>query len=248
MTRLLPLFIGLLLLANCSSSQPTDKRPLITGNITTDVNNLLPEGKVQVDVMDGIKQNPRQEELTKKFQTGIQQNYEWFVDYMKTVPEGEPMPYHKNLGLAESEYKELQGYMNDIELVSSGKSDITIKKNKNIIEFTASGKLQLLEAVKIDLSKNIVVVGEYELPFSDTANITTDTNGLKSKWKGYTWKLEEPKDMDLNALKNLQSLKAKQYKFTIGRLDKTGKTFISIKGQEIENGAKQVSFELPLIF
>lgn len=236
-------------LTGCGNSQTHQQRQAITGDIKNDLNNFLSKGKITVDVMDGVKQNKRQEELTKKFQEGIQQNYEWFVDYMKTVPDGQPMRYHPNLGLTEEEYKELHGYMNNIELVSSGKSDVTIKHKNNTIEFKADDeKLKLLEFVKIDLIKNVVTIGEYELAFSDTVNVTDDKNGLKSKWKGYTWKFEEPKDIDMNALKDLQTLKDKQYKFTIGQLEKNGKTFMSVKGQEIENGAKQVSFELPLIF
>jgi hypothetical protein len=239
------LSIFLILLISCGNSQTHQQRQAIS----SDINNFLPNGTITVNVMDGIKQNKRQEELLKKFQEGIQQNYEWFVDYMQTVPNGQPMPYHPNLGLTEKEYKELQGFMNDIELVSSGKTDITIINTNNIIEFkTDDEKLKLLEYVRIDLTRNVVTIGEYELPFSDTVNITDDKNALKSQWKGYTWKLEEPKDIDLNTLKDLETLRMKQYKFTIGHLDKNDKTFMLIKGQEIENGVKQVSFELPLIF
>lgn len=249
MKRFYILLTILISLTSCGNSQTQQRQQAITGDIKNDLNNLLPEGKITTDVMDVVKQNKRQEELTKKFQEGIQNNYEWFVDFMKTVPDGQPMPYNSKLGLTEDEYKELQGYLNDIELISSGKYAVTIKSKNNIIAFeTNDEKLKLLEYVKIDLIKNVITIGEYELTFSDTVNVTDDKNGLKSKWKGYTWKLEEPKDLDLNALKDLQTLKVKQYKCTIGQLEKNGKTFMSIKGQEIENGERQVSFELPLIF
>ena len=247
-----PLFILstlLILLTSCGNSQTHQPQETITGDIKNDLNNFLPSGKITVDLMDGVKQNKRQEQLTNKFQEGVQQNYEWFVDYMKDVPSGEPMPYHPNLGLTEKEYKELKDLMNDIELVSSGKTDITITNSNNIIQFdTDDQKLNLFKHLKIDLTRNVVIIYDYELPFSDTVNITDDKNALKSKWKGYTWKLEYPKDLDRNALKDLENLKMKQYKFTIGRLESNGKTFMSIKGKEIENGIKQVSFELPLIW
>ncbi len=34
----------------------------------------------------------------------------------------------------------------------------------------------------------------------------------------------------------------------IGRLEKNGKTYMSVKGREVEDGAKTVDFELPIIF
>jgi hypothetical protein len=40
----------------------------------------------------------------------------------------------------------------------------------------------------------------------------------------------------------------KQYKLTIGKLDKNGKTYLSLKGREIENGARTVNFEIPVQF
>lgn len=213
-----------------------------------DINRLLPAGEVMVDVMDSINQNQRQQELMQKFQTAVQQNYDWFVDYMKTVPTGQPMPYHKNLGLTESEYAEMQSSFNDVELFSSGKEKVTIQKENNIIQFKASGKLELLNYLKIDLNNNIVTFLNYQLSFSNTANITTETNALKSKWKGYNWKMEEPKDIDWESIKDLQTINIKQYKFTLGQLKKNNKTWLYLKGREIEKGENQVNFELSIIF
>ena len=86
------------------------------------------------------------------------------------------------------------------------------------------------------------------MSFADTLNITTDKNGLKSRWKGYSWKFEVPKNLDIADLKDLSTLNMIQYKFTIGRLEKNGKTYMSLKGREVEDGAKTVDFELPVQF
>ncbi|GHT33781.1 hypothetical protein FACS189434_08780 [Bacteroidia bacterium] len=238
------LFISICLITNSCGGQ-TNK---ITDSMQKDINRLLPAGEVMVDVMDSINQNQRQQELMQKFQTAVQQNYDWFVDYMKTVPTGQPMPYHKNLGLTESEYAEMQSSFNDVELFSSGKEKVTIQKENNIIQFKASGKLELLNYLKIDLNNNIVTFLNYQLSFSNTANITTETNALKSKWKGYNWKMEEPKDIDWESIKDLQTINIKQYKFTLGQLKKNNKTWLYLKGREIEKGENQVNFELSIIF
>jgi hypothetical protein len=239
----------LILTTSCGESQTLQEQKALTGDIETDVNNLLPPGKTTVDVMDGIMQTKRQEELTIKFQEAIKKNYDWFIDYSQNKPAGQPMAYHPNTGLTEKEFEELMIYMLNIEFVSTGKKEMEITNISNIIEFqTGDEKLKLLESVQIDLSRNIVYLGEYELSFSDSINATEDTNALKSKWKGYSWKYEELGNLNINALKNIERMNVKKYEFRIGRLEKNDKTFLSIKGLEIENGVKKVEFDLPIIF
>jgi hypothetical protein len=108
--------------------------------------------------------------------------------------------------------------------------------------------LALFNTIKIDAAKNIVIIGKYELLFFEKLDITDESNALKSIWKGYKWKFEEPANFDLNALNNIQTFKAKQYKFSIGRLEKNGKTIIIIEGREFANGEKKVSFIYRLFF
>lgn len=248
MKKLLILIPLVLIITNCSNSQNIPERLPLKGNVKVDINILLPADEVTVEIIDKVKQEPRQIELSNKLQAGVRNNYEWFVEYVKTVPQGQPMPYHKNFGLSKQEYKELQGFMNNIEMVSSGTEDVTVLKSDKQVEFSSEGKLSILNTVKIDLEKNIVLIGQYKLALTDTINVQDEANGLKSKWKGYTWRYEEPKDLDINSLKDISGLKAIQYKFTIGRLDKNGKTYMSIKGWEIESGAKKLDFEIPITF
>lgn len=248
MKRIVLIVILFVFFSSRSNSQPNKSSILLTGSLTTDLKLLLSPGNHMADIMDGIKQNPRQASLTKKLQQGIKNNYTWFLEYMKTVPEGEPMPYHANLEVTKSEYEELMSYMNNIEVVSTGKENIEIIIKNDTIYFKSKGKLSDLDSLKIDLKGNTVLFGQLKLLFSDSSNITNERNGLRSKWKGYTWKFEDPKDLKLDDLKDLSNLKIKMYSFTIGRLEKNGKTYLSIKGREIENGEKTVEFEIPVIF
>jgi len=238
----------LIFLTSCGNSQPSNSQITLTGNIQSDLKTLLPNSKVKVDIMDGVLQNPRQAELTIKFQNAVKENYDWFLEYIKTVPEGEPMPFNAKLGLTKEEYSEMMGFMNNVEVVSTGKEDIFIEIKDDFIRFKSQNKLADLDSLVIDLKNNIVTFGRYKMTFADTLNITTDKNGLKSKWKGYNWKFEDPKNLDISALKDLSTLKMIQYKFTIGRLEKNGKTYMSLKGREVEDGAKTVDFELPVQF
>jgi len=235
-----------ILFIRCTNSQTNTRQ--LTGDIRTDIKNLFRNGNHMADIMDGVKQNPRQAALTIKFQEGIMKNYEWFVDYMKTIPEGKPMPYNSKLGMTKAEYDELTGYLNDIEIVSTGRENIKAELNGDTMYFKTQGKLSNYNSLKIDLKDNVVLFGQFKMVFADTSNIKDDKNGLRSKWKGYTWRFEKPNNFNFDDLKDPGNFKMKQYKFTVGRLDKNGKTFMSLKGREIEDGAKVVDFELPVIF
>lgn len=238
----------LIFLTNCGNSQTTNSQENLTGNIQSDLKALLPNKNVQADIMDNVLQNPRQVELTKKFQSAITENYEWFLEYMKTVPNGEPMPFNEKLGLTKEEYKELRALMDNVEVVSTGKEDIFIEIKDDLIRFKSHNKLAKLDSLTIDLKNNTVNYGQYKMLLADTINVTTDKNALKSKWKGYSWKFEIPKNLDMADFKNLNTLNVIQYKFTIGRIEKNGKTYMSLKGIEFEDGIKSVDFELPVQF
>ena len=235
-------------LTSCDNFQTNKSVSILTGDIRADLKNLIPEGKHMADIMDGVRQSPRQATLTKKFQDGIKDNYEWFVEYIKSVPEGQPMPYNEKLNMTKEEYDELMGYLNSSEIVSTGKENIEVEIKKETIYFKAKGKLAGYDSLMIDLKSNTALYGQYKMLFSDTSNITSDKNGLRSKWKGYTWSFEEPKGLNADDLKDPGNLKMKQYKLTVGQLEKSGKTYLSLKGREIQDGAKTVDFELPIVF
>ena len=242
------ILIILIFLTSCGNSQTTTRQLEFSGNIKTDLIILLPEGKKTADILDSLKISPRQAELTQRLQEGIKKNQEWYIDQMSKSNNGETLAYSPNLGVTESEWKEYQEHLHDIEVVSSGKENITIIRNGDIIQFKANGKLAYMELINIDLKSNIATIGDYKLAIADTIDITDANNAYKSKWKGYTWRFEEPKDFSMDALNDLSTLTMLSYKLTIGLIEKGNKTVINVSAKEIENGEWIVKFETPIIF
>jgi hypothetical protein len=138
--------------------------------------------------------------------------------------------------------------LDNIEIVSTSKEDITVELRNDTVHFKSKGKLSDYDSLKIDLKNNTVIFGRHKMSFSDTVNVTEDKNGLRSKWKGYIWKFEEPTALELDDLKDLNHLTMKQYEFTVGRLEKNAKTYMSLKSREVEDGVKTVELEVPVIF
>jgi hypothetical protein len=243
----------IILIAGCSNSQPVQKQ--ITGELIDDLKVLLPEGKVNVDIIDGIKMNPKYEELNSKFMTGVQNNYDWFLEQQKIVEQtGNPMPYHPNLGMTESEFEEYKTFMENgtgVEMVKNGSAQINFKYQDNFINLSGNGRLDLLNDVRIDLTNNIVWIGDYKLDKFEKVNVDSDNNGLKSKWSGYQWRYDysnKPEFNSLSSTEDLQNLNMKIYKLTVALLDKDKTTYIEITEKEIENGTRTKTFQIPFKF
>ncbi|MCA0447949.1 MAG: hypothetical protein LCH54_17150 [Bacteroidetes bacterium] len=233
---------------NFSIAQISQSHNQITGEIKRDLIALLPKGDLLVDVMDSIKADPRKLELIAKFQEAIQNNKEWYYQYSKENRTEGALRYHSNLGVTEEEYKELLNINNDFEEISTGKETIHIEYNENIIRFKSQGKLAIFNYVSIDLDNYIVKIGDEILSFKSTINVQNDNNALKSKWKGYHWRLEYTTSSPNETMPNFEIGYHKLYKFSIGVIEKTGKVFIQISGTEINNGVRTVGFDLPIIY
>jgi len=218
----------------------------LSNNIENDLKSLLPEGSMEFEIMDKVRQSPRQIELTHRVQLAISENYDWFLEFASKMEPGQPLPYHNNLGLTEMEYTEFQNLINDIDLVSSGVIQYEISYSENEIILVPNDTINN-ERVVINLNDNIVEFNNQRLNFNDTVKITDSQNGFKSEWFGYQWLYEGGNDFDMNELKNLSSLEIVQYKFTIGFLKRTGKVYVQIKGREMANGVKTVDYEFPLV-
>lgn len=245
-TLFILIFISGLTIFGISQSNAEQKD--LTGDIRADLKVLLPGQEVTVNIMDGIKYSDRLIRLTGKFQAAVQKNYKWYVDHVKKTPKGQPVPYDKKLGLTKDEYDEFLELAKDIEVMSTGTEKITIKYDADIITFKSKNKLANLNFLTIDLKNNTATFKEYKLPFEDTVKVTSEKNGFKSKWKGYKWRFEEPGNLNTDATKDLDKLKAKIYKLSVGRLEKNGRSILNLKGTEIEDGEKTVEFELTLEF
>lgn len=237
--KILTTGIYILFATYCNSQTSVVK---MSGDVKSDLAILIPDGNRTVDML-GIKPNPRLLELAKKWKESMQTHSEWYINYMKTAKEGEILPYHKNFGITEDEYKEIQELKNQVERVPLSKEEIVVERIDDKIKFKGTGKLAILEIVQIDLKNNLVDLGGYRLLDFEILNITDDKNDLKSKWQGYEWRLEEPKNLDRSTIKVQKDINAKQYIFIIGRLERNGKTYINIKGSEVRDGVSKADFD-----
>lgn len=231
-------------MTSCVQSQ-TEK---ITGIPTNDLSNIFKSQTITADIMDGIKSNPRQLELTRKLQSSIQNNWEWYQEHIKTAKKGEPLAYHPNMGITEEEYAEFLKLVNDIEVESTGTEKLEIINADNKIKFKGGGRLSIYNDLTIDITNNQILYKKYTLPFLDEVNIEDADNGLKSKWRGYNWAYEYPVITKETDLTDLENLNITVIRFTVGQLEKNEKIYVQVKERKLENGIKTVDNQIPIMF
>lgn len=252
--RLFQTIILAILITGCGNSQ--ESKSELTGEVKQDLKILLPDKEEKVDIIDGVKMDPRYELLYSKFMIAVRENNEWFLEQQKIVEQtGNPMPYHPNIGMTEDEYDEFKALMEKgpgVEMIKSGTAKVTFDYQDDIIYLKGTGRLDILNDVKIDLEENVVWIGDFKLDNFQEINVDNDNNGLKSKWRGYQWRYEttnKPNGFsELESTEDFQTLIMKQYKLTIGRLEKDLTTYIEITEKEMENGVKTKTIQIPFKF
>ena len=243
-----------LVVTACGQSKPKPVASAETGKVSTSLKQLLPSGVARVAVMDSIVMNPRLAVLMQKFRQGIQANPQYMIDMQKQAAAkgAGPLPYDKRVGMSESEYREFQTLMEkrDMKAAPSYVGELTTIHKDGTIHFSGTGRLNMLNEVWIDLVKNEVHFSEYTLPYTKDIAVTDAKNGFDSSWTSYEWELTKPagETFDELSLEKLRSMNMLMLQLHVGKLDKTGKTFIKLQARRIDKGVKKYSVDTPLFF
>jgi len=234
-------------------SNITSGKKKITRELKQDIASLIPSGTMTVDIMDEVTMSPRREELQRKFMLGVKMNREWFMEQQKLVETtGREITYDPKLGMSKPEwedYKQLAENMSDMKAISSGKVQVTVIKENDVISFKSDGKLSHLNSVTIDLKNNVVMFANNTLNLVDTIHVASDDNVFKSAWRGYKWQFSNPENPVMPTSQTpLESFSMQLYGLTLGLFEKTGKTYMEISGSEVSNGVQTLRYKIPIVF
>ena len=224
----------------------------IVWDFKKDVETLLPTGSHTVDVMDIVTMSKRREELMHKMLEGQGKNYEWYMKQLKIAVETKKaIPYDPRLGVTEKEWEELKimfADMSDMKATSSGTEKVEVIRNGDLVSFKSAGKLASLNSTIIDIKTMEIKVDGHVLRLRDTINIRDSVHVFKSPWKGYKFHYSSGNTTLPATPEELRKISSQLYDFTLGCMEKTRKTYIVMKGQEMVGGQITISYEIPVIF
>lgn len=75
-----------------------------------------------------------------------------------------------------------------------------------ILGFQGTGRLEILDMVKLDLKENAAYISNVPLPFADTVVVTDPMNSFRSSWKGFSWKSGSSLDKGQLSLDSLSTM------------------------------------------
>ena len=208
------------------------------------VDRLLPEGNYSVAVLRAPRANASQLAIVQKMKQAMKDHEDWFLKTMKGLKPGEPMSYHKNLGISEEEYATFMQFSQSIKIDKIGAVALKINRRDSSIHFEPKDFRDYLKYLVIDLKDHRVMVDSVGLPYK--GQVTMDakrTTLVAGPWMGYSWKLEEfKKDGQLIADPNrvdptqIGELDIKVIEVIIGKLDHSNQCFLYLKSYIVNKG------------
>lgn len=242
--------ILLILLWSCAATgQETQEAEAVRDSLTV----WLQPGDYTAFLMNGTTSGARADELSKKMNNALQENQEWYMNFVKKIPDSEVMPYHKNLGLTEAEYDELLELMDDIQPAATSEGTIEVTSSGGKLAFAASGQLQALNIIEFDKASNsFYFYGEGEssppLRLHESIDVSTGKSGPYSKWHGYEWRYAEgmPTDEELEKLKDFSDLSFSEYTVTVGK-SHSGEVILNVEIKMMHQGQMVANNKLPVL-
>ncbi|RKO69230.1 hypothetical protein D7322_23655 [Sphingobacterium puteale] len=243
-------YIRLTLLVAASVHSMTvfaQKQPSVDSNAVAlqFVDRLLPEGNYTAAVLGIPQPNASQLAIVEKMKLAIKDNEDWFLNVMKQLPSGQPIPYHKNLGISEAEYDAFMQFSQSVKMDKIGAIALkVIRRGSSSLHFEPKDFGDYLKYLAIDLKDHTVMVDSLRLPYK--GKITMDakqTTLVAGPWTGYSWGLEEYRkdgqliaDPDKVAPAELHEVDIKSIKVVMGKLDHSDQCFLYVKSDIVNKG------------
>ncbi|MBT6513622.1 MAG: hypothetical protein HOK65_02535 [Crocinitomicaceae bacterium] len=214
-----------------------------TPSFVDSLNHWFITGQYSADIL-AITPNEKAQQYEKTIQDSIKNNLDWFKEFSKTIKKGSDLPYHKNLGLSETEYQEFLVLRKKKHFGLKGNAKVRIMNNDTCIGFESVGFLIGLNFITLHKSDRIAIVEPPRKPMVKLHRFTelkskSLSNEFNSDYTGFKWNQEitEP-----NISQKIF------YEFVVLHLYATDHIFIQITVKSRDNGQYVTTNIVPLSF
>jgi hypothetical protein len=126
-----------------------------------------------------------------KFQAGIAQDPEWWMEYVASAPPGEDLPFHTKMGLTEPEYEEMGQLMDALKYRKVGETTLEFTRDGGMKTTVRCSDLDgVLDGIEVNYEHGYVDTPYGRLADNKKINVE-DPNSPTGPWWGSRWKLEE---------------------------------------------------------
>ncbi|MED1510286.1 hypothetical protein [Bacillus proteolyticus] len=161
------------------------------------------------------------EAITKKVRNHVENDQEWYVNYISGHIDKQVKPYHPNFGVTEEEYNFFRNAVENSSLSNTSDGKLQFKQKSNHeIEIVSSKNLELFQHIVIDTEKNIIKTSFGECQYVGEIKPSSEKRIL-GPLNGKQWMLQKE---DLI------------YLFSLGKLEGEDKSIIDISVKGIHEG------------
>jgi len=174
-----------------------------------------------------------------RFNNALATNKEWFEQYSRNAPAGQPLPYDERFGISRDEYTRIRN-MDKMHPALKGvdTQQVTILRHDGKMTFKGEGDARILDYLEFLPARNEVVFAGDTIPFAPVVSSPALT--AYSLTDGYTWRLEKA---DLKSLQASQ-LTARVIEIDLGIREPGRRPLLRILYQDMENGASKANLDL----
>lgn len=206
------------------------------------ISSVTPVGMSVASVL-GIAAEPKVQEIGERFARAMAEHQDWLKGYVasqKDLKPGEPLPYHKNFGVSETEYKYFgENFRKSSRMVEVGKVELKSEPQKSGTTLSLIAQNSSLRGVGVSFEDGIV---QTQFGAMKDPKYVSHADGETplGKWQGYVWSLEEGDPLS-------SSGQAKKIGLVLGVVEDSGKKFLQYKAYVINQGMVTVREELNLL-
>lgn len=188
----------------------------------------LPAGQYDFQVLEKDVP-PTLKEIIKKYQKSISDNPVWYQSYKEQHATTEVLPYHKNFGITETEYRRFNTEYPKLKTRIRTSKAVSVENTDQKIAFKGADDFKFLDGVVFDKKKNKMLVDTLITKYQ--GNVLESDTATLGAYNGYKWKYEKG---NYEAVKALKSPDYACIELTVSKTP-ANKTLFILKVMTIEN-------------
>lgn len=194
--------------------------------------------QVTVDVLT-IKFSPEAERLSEKLTKAINANPTWWMNYVRANIDQHPLPYHRNLGMSEAEYRRYLAVVEDRYFAVHSTRTLSVHRT-GADRFALDGgeELPWITGIAFDLRTAIATIPGVRRPLPGIQKSDVRLRPV-GKWQGLRWQLDEGGDDPFTGHVHSVCLE-------VGTTE-GGNLIVSYRNKEMTAGESQRAVDLVLV-
>lgn len=129
---------------------------------------------------------PEDQAIDRQFRVAVQNNMQWFRDYVRSQKPGQPLPYNPRMGITEAQYRQLEHMKADFRPGEAIEIDVKRGADGGVSFASTDAKAAELAKVSFAADEKVAKTSFGQLEIFNTIH-QSDANAPIGVWTGAEW-------------------------------------------------------------